>query len=98
MYTGTFKDPWFGKVTIAKKEGKLYFESGNISDFKGEMIFYKGNTFIVKWNDRTLNADAFVIFSLNKEARSDGFKMEAVSPITDFSFDFQDLDFKRFDK
>ena len=98
MYTGTFNDPWFGKVTIAKKEGKLYFESENISDFKGEMIFYKGNTFIVKWNDRTLNADAFVLFSLNKEARADGFKMEAVSPMTDFSFDFQDLDFKRLDK
>ncbi|MBK5193978.1 MAG: serine hydrolase, partial [Flavobacteriaceae bacterium] len=98
MYTGTFNDLWFGKVTIAKKDGKLYFESENISDFKGEMIFHKGNTFIVKWNDKTLNADAFVIFSLNKEARADGFKMEAVSPMTDFSFDFQDLDFKRFDK
>jgi CubicO group peptidase (beta-lactamase class C family) len=98
VYSGTFKDPWFGKVTIAKKEGKLYFESENISDFKGEMIFYKGNTFIVKWNDRTLNADAFVLFSLNKEARADGFKMEAISPMTDFSFDFQDLDFKRLDK
>ncbi len=97
-YTGTYKDPWFGKVSIAKGEGKLQFESENISDFKGEMTFYKGNTFIVKWKERSLNADAFVIFSLDKEARADGFKMEAVSPMTDFSFDFQDLDFKAIEK
>ncbi len=93
-YSGVYRDPWFGKVTIAKKDGKLTFESENIADFKGEMSYYKGNTFIVKWNERTLNADAFVIFTLNKEGKANGFSMEPVSPLTDFSYDFQDLNFK----
>ncbi|MFD1096490.1 serine hydrolase [Salegentibacter chungangensis] len=97
-YTGVYNDPWFGKVNITKKEGKLYFESENIADFKGEMSFYKGITFVVKWNDRTLKADAFTIFSLDKEGRAKGFRMEPVSPLTDFSFDFQDLDFSRIEK
>lgn len=97
-YAGEFMDPWFGKVSIIEKDNKLYFESANISDFKGEMDFYKGNTFVVKWNDRTLQADAFVIFTLDKEGVANGLKMEAVSPLTDFSFDFQDLEFHRLEE
>ena len=92
-FTGTYKDPWFGQVMISEENGSLRFNAENISDFKGKMSFYKGNTFVVNWDDRSLNADAFVVFSLDKEAEADGFLMEPVSPLTDFSFDFQDLDF-----
>jgi hypothetical protein len=28
------------------------------------MTYYKGNTFIVKWDDRSFDADAYVMFSL----------------------------------
>ncbi len=97
-YAGTYNDDWFGDVKISKEDGKLSFESKNISDFKGNMSYYKGNTFLVKWDQRTLNADAFLVFTLNKEGKAVGFKMEPVSPMTDFSFDFQDLDFSRTSK
>ncbi|MNU02244.1 hypothetical protein D3C72_2458880 [compost metagenome] len=59
------------------------------------MVFYKGNTFIVKWYDRSLDADAFVNFSLDNEGNPLSIKMEPISPLTDFSFDFQDLDLKK---
>ena len=94
-YAGTYTDNWFGDVALTKKDGKLMFESSNIADFKGTMSYYKGNTFLVKWNQRTLNADAFLVFTLNKEGKAIGFSMQPVSPMTDFSFDFQDLDFSR---
>lgn len=97
-YVGTYKDPWYGKVDITMNDGKLHFKSENIADFEGDMSFYKGNTFVVKWNERTLNADAFLIFSLNKEAEANGFTMEPVSPLTDFSYDYQDLDFTKVSK
>lgn len=58
------------------------------------MLFYKGNTFIVKWNDRSLDADAFVMFELDYSGQASGIKMKAVSPLTDFSYDFHDLDFR----
>jgi CubicO group peptidase (beta-lactamase class C family) len=93
-YLGTFKDNWFGEVTISEVNGKMHFAAKNAPKLRGDMTYYKGNTFIVKWYDRSLDADAFVNFSLNNEATADGFKMEAISPLTDFSFDFQDLDFK----
>jgi hypothetical protein len=32
---------------------------------------------------------------VDNRGKAIGIKMEAISPLTDFSFDFQDLDFKR---
>jgi hypothetical protein len=49
------------------------------------------DTFKVRWRDRSLNADAFVTFSLNAEGGIKEVTMKPVSPLTDFSFDFQDL-------
>ena len=39
----------------------------------------------------SLNADAFVNFSLDADGKIREMRMEPVSPLTDFSFDFQDL-------
>ena len=97
-YYGTFHDAWFGDVTISEMNGKMHFQAKNAPKLQGDMTYYKGNTFIVKWYDRSLDADAFVNFSLDHNALADGFKIEAISPLTDFSFDFQDLDFKKTDK
>lgn len=93
-YYGTFADDWFGQVTISEVNGKMHFRAKNAPKLRGDMTYYKGNTFIVKWYDRSLDADAFVNFSLDNEGKPNGFKMTAISPLTDFSFDFQDLDFK----
>ncbi len=92
---GVYNDKWFGDVTIADKNGGLYYTSKNSPKLQGKMYFYKGNTYIVKWNERSLEADAFVTFTLDRDAKPVGYKMEAVSPLTDFSFDFQDLEFSR---
>ncbi|WP_317040882.1 DUF3471 domain-containing protein [Salegentibacter echinorum] len=95
-YTGTYKDAWFGKVEIEKqKDGKLSFESKKSSDLTGKMQFYKGTIYVVRWNDASLKADAFVNFTLDIEGRANGFTIKPISPLTDFSYDFQDLDFKR---
>jgi len=93
-YTGTYTDPWFGDVIISEKNGKLWFDSKNSPRLSGEMFAYKGNTFIVKWNDRSMDADAYVMFTLDYEGHPNGITMKPISPLTDFSFDFQDLDFK----
>lgn len=42
-------------------------------------MYYKGNTFIVKWYDRSFDADAFVTFTLNNEGLPNGFTMKAIS-------------------
>ena len=95
LFTGTYTDPWLGDIVLSIKGGKLLFDSKRSVMLSGEMFPYKGNTFIVRWNDRSMDADAFVKFDLDNTGKPSGIKMEAISPLTDFSFDFQDLDFKR---
>jgi hypothetical protein len=44
---------------------------------------------------RICRPDAFAIFQLDEEGQAKAITMKAVSPATDFSFDFQDLDLKK---
>jgi hypothetical protein len=95
LYTGTYFDNWLGNVFITVKNGKLWFDSKRSPKLTGELMFYKGNTFIVRWNDRSMDADAFVMFGLDENGKASGIKMKPISPLTDFSYDFQDLEFVR---
>lgn len=94
-YVGTYTDKWFGEVAITLEGERMRFRALRSPKLRGEMFYYAGNTFIVRWDDRTLEADAFASFTLDEEGVPTGMTMKAVSPFTDFSFDFQDLDFMR---
>ena len=91
---GTFKDNWFGEITLSENKGKLYFTSKRSPQLTGEVFFYKDKTFAVKWNNRSFLANAFLTFS----EEEDNITMKPISPLTDFSYDFQDLDFHRIGK
>ncbi len=95
LFTGTYNDKWFGNVNISTKNNMLWFASVKSPRLNGYVTPYKANTFIVKWTDRSFDADAYVIFNIDRNGKASGFTMEAISPLTDFSFDFQDLDMKR---
>lgn len=94
-FIGNYSDAWLGTVTISIKDGKPWFQSKRSPKLTGELLSYKGNTFVVKWVDRSMDADAFVSFSLDEEGKASGFTMRAISPLTDFSYDFHDLEFHR---
>lgn len=91
---GTYVDNWFGDVEIYEKKGKLIFESKRSPQLTGELFYYKDNTYAVKWNNQYFHADAFV-FATIKNGKMINFKMKAISPLTDFSYDFQDLNFTK---
>jgi CubicO group peptidase (beta-lactamase class C family) len=94
-YAGRYRDPWLGEITISAKDGKYWFSSQRSPKLSGELLPLKANSFVVKWKDRSMHADAFVIFRLDERGMADEIKMKAISPLTDFSYDFQDLDFKK---
>jgi CubicO group peptidase (beta-lactamase class C family) len=95
VYTGTYTDNWFGDIVISEAGGKIRFRSVKSPQLRGDMLFYNANTFVVKWDDRSMDADAWVVFSLDKEGKAQSFSMDAISPLTDFSYDFHDLSPKR---
>ncbi len=56
----------------------------------GDLQHWQYDTFKAHWRDRTIE-DAFVTFTLNPDGTIDSARMAAVSPLADFSFDYQDL-------
>jgi len=92
---GTYKDNWLGEITISEKKGKLIFTSKRSPKLTGEIFFYKDNTFAVKWSNRYFDADAFMYVTYDNLGYATNIKMKPISPLTDFSYDFQDLDINR---
>jgi hypothetical protein len=90
-YAGAFRDAWYGDIAIAEEGGKLMMRFSRSPQLTGELEHWQHDTFIARWQDRTLNADAWVTFALTPDGGIDQIKMSPISPLTDFSFDFQDL-------
>ncbi len=94
---GTYKDNWFGDVVISEKKGKIRFASKRSSQLKGDVLFYKEGNYVVKWDNAYFHADAHLFFEFDKNGKATTLKMKAISDLTDFSYDFQDLDFIKVD-
>jgi hypothetical protein len=94
VYVSTFKDPWRGEATVARQGDSLQLTFSHTNALSGPLVPAGLNLFIVHWKDRSLDADAYVRFSTDYSGKVAGFTMQAVSATTDFSYDFQDLDFR----
>jgi len=90
-YAGRYRDPWYGDVEIGEHGGKLTISFTHTRQLVGDLEHWQYDTFVARWRDRTLGADAFVTFSRGSDGAIEAMRMAPVSPLTDFSFDFQDL-------
>ncbi len=90
-YAGRYRDAWYGDVLIEERGGKLGIRFTHSPSLAGDLEHWQYDTFIARWRNRTLGADAYVTFSLKPDGTVDKVKMAPVSPLTDFSFDFRDL-------
>ncbi|WP_440055043.1 serine hydrolase [Pseudoalteromonas sp. T1lg65] len=94
-YTGTLNSAWYGDVVIEQIGEELRIDFTRTELLKGRLEHHSGNTFVVRWDERRLEADAYIHFSVDKAQRVSAADMEYVNPkITDFSFDFHNLNLK----
>jgi len=91
-YAGTYTDPWYGPITIRTENGKLVFAMDHTPNAVADLQPWQHDTFKAHFRDRGIE-DAFVTFTLNPDGTINHFTMLAVSPLADFSFDYQDLYF-----
>ena len=89
-YAGTYNDAWYGPATIALKDGRLTFKLDRSEGATGDMLPWQHDTFKVHWSLE----DAFLTFALRPDGTIDHFTMVPVSPLADFSYDYQDFYFK----
>ncbi len=92
-YAGQYRDSLYGDAAIAEENGHLVLRFSHSPAFTGDLEFWQYDTFIAHWRAKHLE-DAYVTFALTPSGGIDHFTMAAVSPLADFSFDFQDLWFK----
>lgn len=91
-FTGRYRDPWFGDITITLENDQLVFAADKSPKFLGELRHLEGNRFVVRWIDRTLAADAYVLFETDRNDRLTGISM---TKMDDGDFDFEDLELKK---
>jgi len=89
-YAGVYHDAWYGPITIRSENGGLVISFDHTPTMVGDLEHWQYDTFKAHWRVRTIE-DAFVTFSLNADGSIDSARMAAVSPLADFSFDYQDL-------
>ena len=92
-YAGVYTDAWYGPATIRMEKDQLVFTLDHTPKAVADLQIWQYDTFKAHFRDRSIE-DAFVTFALNPVGRVDHFTMIAVSPLADFSFDYQDLYFK----
>jgi CubicO group peptidase (beta-lactamase class C family) len=90
-YVGRYRDPWYGDVAVEKTGDGLGIRFTHSPRLTGRLEHWQYDTFVARWNDRSLLADAYMTFELNPDGSIALAKMKAISPLTDFSFDFQHL-------
>ncbi len=90
-YAGRYRDPWYGDVFLEMKEDRLHIRFSHSPALTAPLEHWQHDTFVARWPDRSMDADAFVTFSLNPDGSINRIAMRPVSPSTDFSYDFQHL-------
>lgn len=90
-YAATYRDPWYGTVTVALQGNGLVMTFDKTPALVGDLVHWQYDTWLVKWRDRELRADAYVTFVLDEEGKVASASMKPASSEVDFSFDFQDL-------
>jgi CubicO group peptidase (beta-lactamase class C family) len=91
-YAGTFTDPWYGNIEVAFADGKLSIDFKSTPRMAGALAHWQYDTFVTRFQDKSIEP-AYVTFGLDADGKVNVITMKAVSPLADFSYDYQDLRF-----
>jgi CubicO group peptidase (beta-lactamase class C family) len=90
-YVGRYRDPWYGDVVVARRGGGLAIDFTPTPVFKSALEPFGPDAFRTRF-PRGAGEDAVVHFQVRGGAVT-GVTMTPLSPLADFSYDFQDLAF-----
>ena len=90
-YAGRYRDPWYGDIVVTRGGDGLAIDFTHTPAFKSLLEPFGPDAFRTHFSP-VAGEDAVVTFAVHDGAVS-GVAMRALSPLADFSFDFQDLAF-----
>ena len=89
-YAGDFDDAWYGTLHIGKDAAGLTVDFTTTPRMTGRLEHWQYDSFIARFDDPSIEP-AYLTFALDSEGRVTAVTAKPVSPIADFSFDYQDL-------
>lgn len=89
---GRYADAWYGEVTLTEEGGHLVLRWSRSPGLTADLEHWQYDTFRARMRV-PFAADAFVTFQLRHDGTIDRMLMVPVLPSTDFSFNYQDLEF-----
>lgn len=92
-YAGVYTDPWYGNIEVAVRGKGLTIDFKSTPRMGGRLEHYQYDSFVTRFDDKSIEP-AYVTFALDADGHVARVTMKAVSPLADFSYDYQDLDFK----
>lgn len=90
-YAGTYADPWYGRMTIRSRGGRLRIRFDETPGMAGALEHVANDVFETHWGQRGI-PNAYVMFAVRR-GRVVRITMKPVFPWTDFSYDYRDLRF-----
>ena len=91
-YVGDYADPWYGTIKVRRSGLALAIQFPHSTGMDSVLVHHQYDTFRTRPALRWIEP-AYVTFSIDADGKVDRVRMKPVSPLADFSFDFQDLDF-----
>ena len=89
-YVGKYQDPWYGTITISKIASGLMISFDRSPGMSGALEHVQYDTFRTRFTTPGYE-DAAVTFSHTPDGKIDQIKMQPISPLADFSWDYQEL-------
>ena len=93
-WTGVWRDPWFGEVSICPKGRKVYFVAAKSPRLSGP-VFEAGGRYLVDWDDDSVDAEPWLDFTAAADGSPATLRLSHVDPEADFSYDYADLAFAK---
>jgi hypothetical protein len=93
-WLGVWRDPWFGEVSICVRDDAVRFSAAKSPLMSGR-VMRLGKRNLIDWDDERVDAQAWLDFSDAAKPAMRTMTMAKVDPDADFSFDYEDLAFKR---
>ena len=92
-FVGTYRDPWYGDVVVARDTAGLTIDFRSTPRMSGRLRAYRYNSFVTDFTDQSIEP-ATINFALDAEGKVERVTMLPLSPVADFSWDYRDLDFR----
>lgn len=91
-YVGTYRDPWYGDILVTGTKDGLTIDFKSTPRMSGRLEHWQYDSFVTRFDDPKIEP-AYVTFGLDADGRVERVTMKPVSPLADFSYDYQDLHF-----